>query len=88
MFLHIRGGMMDRLEEDVFVLYQRLYHLPLVADVVQCCHGVEVRSTHQSRTKHDPQILCVHQVILLILGHPVNTHTPTYDVSELLAGAI
>lgn len=34
LFLHIRGGMMDRLEEDIFVLYQRLYHLPLVADVV------------------------------------------------------
>lgn len=34
LFLHIDGEMMNRLEEDVFVLYQRLYHLPLVANVV------------------------------------------------------
>lgn len=72
-FLHIGSGMMNRLEEDVFVLYQWLYHLPLVADVVQCCHGVEVWCAHQSGPKHDPQILCVHQVVLLILGHPINT---------------
>lgn len=73
---------MDRLEEDIFVLYQRLYHLPLVADVIQCCHGVEVWRTHQSGTEDDPQILCVHQVILLILCHP--KHTPRYNGSELL----
>lgn len=78
-FLHIGGEMMDRLEEDVFVLYQRLYHLPLVADVIQCCHGVKVRRTHQSGTKDDPQILCVHQVILLILCHPKHNHQGTMD---------
>lgn len=34
LILHIGGDMMDRLEEDIFVLYQRLYHLPLVTNVV------------------------------------------------------
>lgn len=75
---------MDRLEEDVFVLYQRLHHLSLVADVVERCHGVEVWCAHQCGTEHDPQILRVHQVILLVLGHPINTELKSLQYFKIV----
>lgn len=58
------------LEEQVFIFYERLHHLSLVADVIECCHGVQVWSTHQGGSKNNGEVLCVHQVEFIILCHP------------------
>lgn len=59
------------LEERLFVLDQHLHHLPLVADVVERCGGVQVGRSHQGGAEDDGQVLCVHQVELFVLCYPV-----------------
>lgn len=58
------------LEEHVSVLYERLHHLPLVADVVEGRHGVEVGIPHEGRPEDDGEVLRVHQVEFLVLCNP------------------
>lgn len=61
-----------RLEEHTLILNEHLHHLPLVADVIECCYGVQVWRAHEGGSKDDGEVLCVHQVEFLILCHPVN----------------
>lgn len=62
-------------EEDVFIFDEELHHLRLVADVVECRHGVQVGGTQESGPKNDAQVLRIHQVVLLIQRYPeVETH--------------
>lgn len=58
-------------EEDVFIFDEELHHLRLVADVVECRHGVQVGGTQESGPKNDAQVLRIHQVVLLIQRYPV-----------------
>lgn len=66
------------LKQDVLVLDERLHHLPLIADVVEGRHGVQVGRSHEGRSEDDAEVFCVHQVVLLVLGHSENiTYTNT-----------
>ena len=67
------------LKQDVLVLDERLHHLPLMAYVVEGCHGVQIRRSHEGRPEDDAEVLRVHQVVLLILGHPEINRKNTYN---------
>lgn len=58
-------------EEHVFIGDEAFHHKSLVSDVIQRRHGVQLGSPHQRRTEHNAQVLAGHQVLLLVLGHPV-----------------
>lgn len=58
------------LKEILFIFNQHLHHLPLVADVIQSCHGVLVGCSHEGGPEDDAQVLRIHQIKFLILCHP------------------
>lgn len=64
-----------RLEQHVFIFNEQLHHLSLVADVVECCYGVQVWCTHEGGPENDGEVLCVHQVEFFILCYPAITNT-------------
>ena len=57
-------------EKDIFILDEKLHHLPLVADVIESCHSVQAGVTHEGGSKHNTQVLRIHKVVLLVLCHP------------------
>lgn len=72
-------------EQHILLLYEQLDDDLLVAHLVEGGQGLLVRGVHESGPEHDPQVLRIHQVVLLMHGHPGRNTSAQHTYKHLVS---